>query len=258
MVKLSSSVTAEVFMNVLLCSCIVFEVHWIAQFLLHEYTHQERISSLTIFYFFSYQSYIWHPKWLPATNAQFLTFLVPFTLWSLQMTLRKSCMDIKDKIFASGMRITICFTQVCLQREFMECFEYSLEGLMLKLKLQYFGHLMRRTDSLEKTLLLGKIEDRRRRQWQRIEMVGWHHWLDGHEFEQAPGVGEGQGSPAYCSPWGRKELDMTEWLNWISVYWTLQIWGQWETILDISLMKEMCMKIKTNHNKARLEKHTKF
>ena len=73
-------------------------------------------------------------------------------------------MDIKDKIFASGMRITICFTQVCLQREFMECFEYSLEGLMLKLKLQYFGHLMRRTDSLEKTLLPGKIEDRRRRQ----------------------------------------------------------------------------------------------
>ena len=42
------------------------------------------------------------------------------------------------------------------------------------------------------------------------EMVGWHHLLNGHEFEQAPGGGEGQGSPAYCSPWGRKELDMTE------------------------------------------------
>ena len=51
--------------------------------------------------------------------------------------------------------------------------EYSLEGLMLKLKLQYFGRLMRRTDSLEKTLMLGKIEGRRRRGWQR--MVGWHH-----------------------------------------------------------------------------------
>ena len=61
--------------------------------------------------------------------------------------------------------------------------EYSLEGLMLKLKLQYFGHLMGRTDSLEKTLMLGKIEDRRRREQTEDEMVGWHHWCEGHEFE---------------------------------------------------------------------------
>ena len=60
--------------------------------------------------------------------------------------------------------------------------EYSLEGLMLKLKLQYFGHLMRRTDSLEKTLVLGKIEDRRRGVTE-DEMIGWHHQLNGHEFE---------------------------------------------------------------------------
>ena len=46
------------------------------------------------------------------------------------------------------------------------------------------------------------------------EMVGWHHWLNGHEFEQAPGVDDGQGSLACCSPWGRKESDTTEWLNW--------------------------------------------
>ena len=46
------------------------------------------------------------------------------------------------------------------------------------------------------------------------EMVWWHHWLNGHDLEQAPGVGAGQGSLACCSPWGRKELDMTEWLNW--------------------------------------------
>ena len=46
------------------------------------------------------------------------------------------------------------------------------------------------------------------------EMVGWHHRFDGHEFEQAPGVGDGQGSLAYCSPWGRKESDMTDQLNW--------------------------------------------
>ena len=60
--------------------------------------------------------------------------------------------------------------------------EYSLEGLMLKLKFQYFGHLMRRGDSFEKTLMLGKIECRRRR-GQQDEMVGWHHQLNGHEFE---------------------------------------------------------------------------
>ena len=53
--------------------------------------------------------------------------------------------------------------------------EYSLEGLMLKLKFQYFGHLMQGTDTLEKTLMLGKIEGERRRGQQRDEMVGWHH-----------------------------------------------------------------------------------
>ena len=85
---------------------------------------------------------------------------------------------------------------------------------MLKLNLQYFGHLMQRTDSLKKTLILGKIEGRRRRgQMTEDEMVGWHHQLDGHEFEQALGVSDGQGSLVCCSPWGRKELDTTEQLN---------------------------------------------
>ena len=74
--------------------------------------------------------------------------------------------------------------------------EYSLEVLMLKLKLQYFGHLMLRTDSLEKTLMLGKIESRRRKD----EIVGCHHRLDGHEFVKAPGIGDGQGSLACCNP----------------------------------------------------------
>ena len=60
--------------------------------------------------------------------------------------------------------------------------EYSLEGLMLKLKLQYLGLLMQRTDSLEKTLMLGKIEGRRRRVTE-DKMAGWHHQLDGHESE---------------------------------------------------------------------------
>ena len=91
--------------------------------------------------------------------------------------------------------------------------EYSLEGLMLKLKLQYFGHLIRRTDSFERTLMLGKIEGRRRRGWQR--MVGWHHWLNGHEFKQAPGAGDGQGS-LVCSPGGSQRV-RHEWVTELTV-----------------------------------------
>ena len=63
---------------------------------------------------------------------------------------------------------------------------------------------MRRADSLEKTLMLGKIEGRQKGD----EMVGWHHQLNGHEFEQAPVEGEGQGNLVCCSPWGHKELDI--------------------------------------------------
>ena len=90
---------------------------------------------------------------------------------------------------------------------------------MLKLKLQYFGHLMQRVDSLEKILMLGGIGGRRRRGWQ-DEMAGWHHRLDGHEFEWTPGVGDGQGGLACCDSWGRKESDMTERLNWTELNWT--------------------------------------
>ena len=95
--------------------------------------------------------------------------------------------------------------------------EYSLEGLMLKLKLQCFGRLMQRTDSLEKTLMLGKIEGRRRRGRQRmrwLDGITYNHEMDGHEFEQALGVGDGQGSLVCFSSWGHKESAMTEWLNW--------------------------------------------
>ena len=70
---------------------------------------------------------------------------------------------------------------------------------------------MQRADSLEKTLMLGKIEGRSR--GQENNMVGWHHRLNGHEFEQALEVGDEQGSLACCSPWGHKELDTTERLN---------------------------------------------
>ena len=74
--------------------------------------------------------------------------------------------------------------------------EYSFEGLMLKLKLQYFGHLMQKTNSLEKTLMLRKIEAKSKKVMTEDVMVGWHHGVSGHEFEQALGDGKGQGSLA--------------------------------------------------------------
>ena len=89
--------------------------------------------------------------------------------------------------------------------------KYSL-GLMLKLKLQYFGHLMQRADSFA-----GKDWRQEEQGVTEDKMVGWHHWLDGCAFEHAPGVGDGQGSLACCSPWGCKELKMTEQLNWITL-----------------------------------------
>ena len=68
---------------------------------------------------------------------------------------------------------------------------------------------MQTADSLEKTLMLGKIEGKRQGGTTKDEMVGWHHPLNGHDFEQTSGDGEGQGSLVGCSPWGHKELDMT-------------------------------------------------
>ena len=92
--------------------------------------------------------------------------------------------------------------------------EYSLEGLILKLKLLYCGHLMRITHSLEKTLMRGKIEDERRKGTRDDEMVGWHHRPDGHKFEYVPElVMDREAWRAACNPWGHKESDTVIELN---------------------------------------------
>ena len=96
--------------------------------------------------------------------------------------------------------------QSILKEIYSEC---SLEGWMLKLKLQYFGHLIWRTDSFEKTLLLQKIEGGRRRGWERMR------WLDGTTESMDMSLGKlWELVMACCSPWGCKELDKTEQLNW--------------------------------------------
>ena len=99
---------------------------------------------------------------------------------------------------------------------------FRVQGMMLKLKLQYFGHLIRRVDSMEKTLMLGGIGGRRRRGRQRMR------WLDGitdlmHvESGWTPEVGDGQGGLTCCDSWGRKESDTTERLNWTELTVELQ------------------------------------
>ena len=85
--------------------------------------------------------------------------------------------------------------------------------MMLKLKLQYIGHLMRRVDSLEKTDA-GRDWRQEEKGTTEDEMAGWHHRLNGREFEWTPGVGDGHGGLACCDSWGRKESDTTEGLNW--------------------------------------------
>ena len=113
--------------------------------------------------------------------------------------------------------------------------EHSLGGPMLKLKLQYFGYDM-------KNWLIGKDPDARK-DWKREEkgmtedeMAGWHHWLDGHESEQAPGAGDGQGSLVCCSPRGHKESDTTEWLNWTELHHLFQFFNPESLLLVVSLL----------------------
>ena len=91
---------------------------------------------------------------------------------------------------------------------------YSLEGMMLKLKLQYFGHLMWRAWLIWKYLDTENYWGQEEKWMTEDEMAGWHHRLNGRESEWTPGDSDGQGGLACCDSWGRKELDTTEWLKW--------------------------------------------
>ena len=140
-------------------------------------------------------------------------------LWFFQW----SCMDVRVGLWRKLSAEELIFWTVMLEKTLGSPLDskeikpvnskgnqsWILEGLMLKLKLQYFGYLMRRADLLEKTLMLGKIEDKRRRGQQRMRWFDGIHQLSGHEFEQTLGDDEGQGSLACCSSWGCKKLDVT-------------------------------------------------
>ena len=96
--------------------------------------------------------------------------------------------------------------------------EYSLEGLMLKLKLQYFSHLMRKTDSLEKTLMLVKNWGQEEKGVGEGKMVGWYHWFNAHEFEQPLGDSERQGKPGVLHTVHGVAKSWTRLSKWTTTY----------------------------------------
>ena len=130
--------------------------------------------------------------------------------------------------------------------------EYSLEGLMLKLKLLLWPPDVKKWLS-GKDPSGGKDWRQEEKGSTEDEIVGWNHRLDGHEFEQAPGLGEGQGSLVCCSPWGCKESDMTERLNndWESTVWgtegdaeTMPIYRFYDSKLPVKLPKKVSWEVK--------------
>ena len=118
----------------------------------------------------------------------------------------------------------------------------SLEGLKLKLKLQYFGHLMWRVDSLEKTDA-GRDWGQEEKGTTEDEMAGWYHGLDGRESEWTPGDGDGQGGLACCDSWGRKESDMTEQLYWSELNWTFPHGDLLRRLTSVTFFKQITQRL---------------
>ena len=107
--------------------------------------------------------------------------------------------------------------------------EYSLERLLLKLKLQYFGHLMWWADSMEKPLMLGKVEGKKEKGPAEDEMVGWHHWLSGHEFQQTLGDSGGHRSQSMGSWRVRHDLALNN-NKWFLSFVLLCHWVTWKQV----------------------------
>ena len=138
-----------------------------------------------------------------------------FTVWATREAIRKAKHGRIDafKLWCWSRLLRVTWTARRSNQSILKEInpEYSLEGL--KLKLLYFGHLMHKSR-------LTRKDPNARKDWRQEEtgmtekeMVGWHHWFNGHKFEQTLGDSEGQGSLACCSPWGCKESNTTEWLN---------------------------------------------
>ena len=141
-----------------------------------------------------------HSHTFKTTGLYVLIYLAPKN-WCFQIVVLETTRRVPWIVRRSNLSILKLFNP-----------EYSLEGLILKLKLQYFGHLRWRASSLEKTLMLGKIEGRKKRGQQRMRWLDWWRFNE-HEFEWTPRVGDGQGGLACCDSWSHKESDTTEWLN---------------------------------------------
>ena len=131
----------------------------------------------------------------------------------------------------------------------------SLEGMMLMLKLQYFGHLMQRVDSLEKTDA-GRDRGQEEKGTTEDEMAGWHHQLHGCESERTPGVGDGQGGLVCCDSWGCKESNTTE-LIYIYIFlfqhvnWLRNIWPfRMDLLKNVRLLltKWLCITLLSEDN----------
>ena len=143
-------------------------------------------------------------SYMRCLSIPFLSFIKPIFAWNVSLV---SLIFFKRSLVFPILLFSFISFNWSLRKAFLSL-------LAILWNSAFRCHLMRRVDSLEKTLMLGGIGGRRRRGTTEDEMAGWHHWLDGCEFEWTPGVGDGQGGLACCDSWGRKESDMPEQLNW--------------------------------------------
>ena len=150
------------------------------------------------------------------------------------MVFQWSCMDVRVGLWRSWVPKNWCFWTVVLEKTLESPLDYKETQPVHSEGDQPWDFFGRNDAKAEtpvlwpphaKSWLIGKDPDAGRDWWQeekgttKDEMAGWHHWLDGHEFEWTPRVSDGQGGLVCCNSWGCKESDMTEWLNWTELNW---------------------------------------